>query len=200
MTRLQLFQSTLKGPWKTAGIDTQYRITDSDTHRLLSFQGSSSRQDWIDNFMFGAVPVKPYRFQSIPWLAHGGFVRAWKAAQDQIMTEVHKDLNDRFLLIAGYSHGGAIAVLAHEDCFYNGLDPHTDTFGSPRVLWLPGQRIKSRFANLAVHRTKGDIVGHLPPFLLGYTHVGKVSRIGPSRLISHKPHYADCYKSALKET
>jgi hypothetical protein len=197
VTKLQLFESTLKRPWKTAGKDTQYKITDTDTHRLLSFQGSVSAQDWRDNFTF---PVKPYRFQVFPWLAHGGFVRAWKAAQDQIMTEIHKDLNDRFLLIAGYSHGGAIAVLAHEDCFYNGLDPRTDTFGSPGVLWLPGQRIKSRFENLTIHLTRGDIVGHLPPFLLGYTHVGKVNRIGPSRLISHKPHYADCYKSALKET
>jgi hypothetical protein len=49
------------------------------------------------------------------------------------------------------------------------------------------------------HRTRGDIVGHLPPFLLGYIHVGKLDRIGTSRLISHKPHYADCYQSALGE-
>jgi len=196
MTKLQLFESTLHGPWKTAGKDTQYKITDSKSHRLLSFEGSVSAQDWRDNFAF---PVKPYRFQSIPWLAHGGFVRAWKAAQDQIMTEIHKDLNDRLLLIAGYSHGGAIAVLGHEDCFYNGLDPDTDIFGSPRVLWLPGQEIRKRFDKLTAHRTKGDVVGHLPPFLLGYTHVGKLNRIGSSRLISHKPHFAECYTEALQE-
>jgi len=196
MTKLQLFQSCLEGPWKTAGIDTQYKIADSGTHRLLSFQGSSSGQDWKDNFAF---PVKPYRFQSIPWLAHGGFVRAWKAAEDQVLSDVRKDLSDRFLLIAGYSHGGAIGVLAHEDCGYNGFDPHTDAFGSPRILWLPGQEIRQRFTNLTVHRCRGDIVGHIPPALMGYSHVGRLEKIGPNRIISHKPHYAECYIDALKE-
>jgi hypothetical protein len=196
MTKLQLFQSCLRGDWKTAGIDTQYKITDSDTHRRLSFQGSVSSQDWKDNFAF---PVKPYRYQSIPWLAHGGFVRVWKAAQDQIARGVLKDIGGRKLLITGYSHGGGVSILGHEYFWFEGLDPITDAFAAPRILWLPGKEVRKRFDKLTVHRTKGDIVGHVPPALFGYSHVGKLDRIGPNRMISHKPHFAECYIDALKE-
>jgi hypothetical protein len=191
-----LFDQCLGGPWKTAGIDTQYKIIEGENEITLAFEGSSSFQDWRDNF---AIPVRPYRAMPIGWLAHGGFVRAWKRAEDQISSELRAVIQSRRLRITGYSHGSALAILAHEYFTFHGFRPETIAFASPRVLWLPPKRIKERFKKLTLVMCRGDIVTHLPPQLLGYRSIGNTIRIGPWRIISHFAHYPKAYISALKE-
>ena len=190
----ELFEKTLHGPWLTAGNDTQYRIEVTDDTVYLFFQGSSQDQDWKYNFDF---PVTTYKNQPVPWKAHRGFVNAWQAAQEQIMWDVTLVKGKRKLIIAGYSHGGGLAVLAHEDLYYHKADPTTYTFGAPRVLWLPDKRILPRFEKLTNIVNRGDIATHVPPYLIGYRHAGKVQRIGRPRLITHLPHYQDQYKESL---
>jgi hypothetical protein len=191
---ITLFEKTLRGPWSTAGNDTQYRVEVIDDIVYLFFQGSSQDRDWKYNFDF---PATPYKNQPVPWKAHRGFVNAWKAAEDQVMMDVAKVKGKRKLIIAGYSHGGALAVLAHEDLFYHHADPTTYTFGAPRVLWLPKRSILSRFEKLTNIANRGDIVTHVPPCLIGYCHAGKAKRIGCNRMISHFPHYKEAYKESL---
>lgn len=189
-----LLIKTLRGPWSTAGDNTQYRVEVIDDTVYLLFQGSSQDQDWKYNFDF---PATAYKDQPVPWKAHRGFVNAWQVAQDQIMMDVAKVKGRRKLIIAGYSHGGALAILAHEDLFYHNADPETYTFGAPRVLWLPKKKIRERFENLTNIVNRGDIVTHVPPYLIGYRHVGKIHRIGQHRMVSHRPHYQDQYKESL---
>jgi hypothetical protein len=190
----KLFSITNSGPWNTAGNDTQYKVAVECKRIILAFAPSSSKQDWIDNFAF---PVRPYRDMPYGWLAHGGFVRAWKAARDAIVADVMSILGDNQLVITGYSHGGALATLAHENFVFHGLIPMTVIFGSPRVLWMPPKALRHRFRDVTVIRNRGDIVTHLPPWLFGYQHVGEIVKIGKPRMIGVRPHYPVEYERSM---
>jgi hypothetical protein len=194
MKTIDLFQLCNTGPWITAGKDTQYKVVEDGDTVILAFEPSSSSQDWKDNFSF---PVRPYRDMPVGWLAHGGFVRAWKAAKDQIVADVIPLLEGRALRITGYSHGGALAVLAHEWFNYNDRNPTTVTFGAPRVLWMPPKRILGRFENLITIRNRGDVVTHLPPWMMGFKHAGDLTRIGKRWWPSIKAHYPSEYREGL---
>jgi hypothetical protein len=184
-----IFNFAIYSGWKTAGYDTQYWITERDDDVILSFQGSVSKQDWLHNFDFFA---KAYKDQPITWFAHRGFLKLWKAVKDQILAEVKSVLKGRKLIITGYSHGAALAVLAHEFFNWHGLAPKTYAFGSPRVLWMPSKKIKERFADCLVIRRKGDIVTHIPPRLLGYQHPA-ILEIGQPAAISVERHFISDY-------
>ena len=185
--------------FKNVGDDVSYSIQVTDHDVILIFQGSYEKRDWINNFHFF---VKPYKKMPTLWYCHAGFLRAWKSCKDIITKEVIGILNDnqgKRLVITGYSHGAALATLAHEWFVFNDYYPRTYVFGCPRVFYLPIRKIRRRFGALSSYGTKGDIVTHVPPALFGYRHVNKVFRIGKKNILSHKPHYPECYISALEE-
>jgi hypothetical protein len=192
----EYFMRTLIGPWVKAGKECQYKITADNEHIYLFFQGSSQRLDWIRNFMFWPWPVKPYKKMISRWFAHYGFVKCWKEAQDKIVSDVLSHLRGRSLVIAGYSHGAAIALLAHEYFTYHGYDPIGYGFGCPRVLWMPGKVIKNRLKKFHVIRNRGDIVTHVPPVLMGFGH-NQVKPIGKVNLRFIKSHYSSEYMDYL---
>lgn len=194
MIPLELFRLCNATTWRTAGIDTQYNITETQDTVYLSFAPSSSKRDWLDNFNF---PVKPYRDMPRLWLAHGGFVRAWKAAKDQITKEVIPLIKNKKFRITGYSHGGAIATLAHEWFEFNDYYPITFTFGSPRVIWMPVKHTLYSFCWLVPVRNSGDIVMHAPPAIMGYRHVGSLITIGKPGMVGIKHHKPEEYYKYL---
>jgi len=156
---------------REAGIQTQYGIAAEGNTVWLSIQGSIQKEDWLANFDFPAVP---YKNQATRWLAHAGFVKRWKAARDQITSDVLALWKPGMRLhITGYSHGAALATLAHEDFWLLGLEPVTAVFGSPRVLWMPPEDARLRFENLDRVENPGDIVTVVPPAAFGYRHVGR---------------------------
>jgi predicted lipase len=189
MTDKSLFLLTQSSAWLTAGIDTQYKLVNDGNGVILVFQPSSSRQDWLDN-----LACTPYR--GAGWYAHRGFVRAWRLAEPQITHEIVKG-NPDHIQIVGYSHGGALAVLAHEWFDFNGYNVDTVAFGCPRVLWMPKYEILGRFKRIRILNNRGDIVGMVPPSLLGYRHPVTVSGVGKWSLPSHKPHYPSAYVENL---
>lgn len=193
MDDLELFQACLRGPWETSGVDTQWRFLKGEN--ALIFCGINSKADWKANFAF---PVAPYKKTPVRWYAHGGFVRRWKAARDDIFTRV-SELRDpsRVLVIAGYSHGAALATLAHEDFTFNGLEAETTTFGSPRVLWLPRREILDRFNRVEAVYIQRDIVAHVPFLCMGYRHPRKTIRIGKWGILSVHCHKPDVYIDKL---
>jgi len=191
-----LFKQTQYGPWKTAGDDTQYRITDTAQERVVVLQGSSSDIDWRDNF---DIAIAPYRDMPVKWYAHRGFVRAWKAAQEQIIDELMHKLETRPILVLGYSHGAGIATLLHEDLSYYSMPVTTHIFGGPRCLWMPPQIVRDRFKTFHRWETNGDIVTLSPPAWFFYQHVGIQHRIGPKRFPSHLPHYPAAYLANLPD-
>jgi len=196
MSLVELFKKTLTDPWRTAGFDTQYKLVVTKDVLYLCFQGSASETDWRFNFSF---PVRPYKFGGVRWLAHGGIVRLWKAARKQIIAEVLMLLDDRKLVILGYSHGAMLTVMAHEQFKrYMGLNVESFAFAPARVLWCPNKDVRSWFEGLTVVMCRGDIVTHLPPALMGYRHVGKVIKLGKDRLIGVKAHLASYIVEVLE--
>jgi hypothetical protein len=180
----------------TAGVETQYAVTVKEGYVWLSIQGSIQKEDWQSNFDFLAVP---YRHQPVLWLAHRGFVKRWKQAREQIVAEVTSaiDSSKLPLNITGYSHGAAIATMAHEDFVFMGYDPHTVVFGSPRVLWLPSKKIRERFTNLTRVANRGDLVTMVPFWLLGFRHVGKLVKLGKFHLPWYTPHLIPEYSKNI---
>jgi hypothetical protein len=174
--------------WREAGNKTHYGIMTQDNVLYLVFEGSVQPEDWRYNFRFW---VKPYKRMQHTWYAHAGFVEAWKLAHDQI----HKDVTDLLfmskldtIVITGYSHGAALATLAHEYFAYHGYNVKTVAFAGPRVMWFPTRAVLSRLADFRMVGLHGDIVTYAPPALFGYRHVN-LQRIGEKRLISHLNHY-----------
>lgn len=184
------FYQVTHGPWSTTGDDVQYRIEANGKLGRLFFQCSRSDADWKNNLNF---PALPYKRMSEKWYVHGGFLKAWKSCRDSIAQKVeHFDV----LEIYGYSIGGAMAVLAHEDfVFSNGILPNTVTFGCPNVLW--GKTI-NRFDNVLNYRVRGDIVGMLPPTWLGYHVPGTTKMMGPHSWPSVDKHKPEAYRKYLE--
>jgi predicted lipase len=165
----ELFTNCLEGPWKTIGNDTQYKILN---HRLY-FQATNSNIDWKVNFDFPAIP---YKNQPIRWCAHKGYLSNWKLIREVILNEMVKN---KVNIIVGYSHGAALAVLAHEDYGFTIQDGLIDTytFGGPRVIW-GWQNIYNRFKQLYRVKVSGDIVTNVPFSIMGYHHIGILKEYG----------------------
>lgn len=145
----------------------------------LFFEKSNGATDWKNNFDF---PVRPYHEMKDLWLVHRGFLRVWKSIEPYIAGAV-SDPRVKGILIAGYSHGAALAVLCHEYCVFHRPDLAGRVkgygFGCPRVVWGPlKKRMRARFNGFTVVRNGRDIVTHLPPAVFGFRHVGDMLHIG----------------------
>lgn len=151
----------------------------------LYLQGSNGNVDWMNNFDFWA---EPYKDMSIKWKAHRGFVRVWKEIEpfvkDDIMNPKVKKIN-----IVGYSHGAALAVLAHEYAWFNREDIRDNIFGygfePPRVFHgtkMP-KELEHRWSQFTTFRNGLDLVTYVPPYIFGYRHVGKIVHMNKDRSV-----------------
>ncbi|MBQ8208868.1 MAG: lipase family protein [Clostridia bacterium] len=159
----------------------------------IFFEHSDGTDDWKNNLDF---PAKAYkRMGKTIWFAHRGFIKVWKELEPIIENAI-ADHNIKKIIITGYSHGAAIALLCHEYIWFNRPDLRDSTegygFGCPRVFWGPKtDALKRRFEKFTVIRNIDDIVTHLPPFIFGYSHVGKMLEIGKKgKYTPVEAHYA----------
>ena len=166
----------------------------------LYFEKSNGATDWKNNLDF---PAKPYHEMKDTWFVHRGFLRVFKTIKPHIAPYV-ADKSVKSIVISGYSHGAALALLTHEYCVFNRPDIVSNIygygFGCPRVLWgkIP-ERLQERFTNFTVVRNCRDIVTHLPPKFLGFHHVGKMLHIGVvADYNSIDSHRAENYLSSLR--
>jgi hypothetical protein len=192
-----IYQRCLDGPWQTIH-DVNFRIESNDTDIYIFFEYTHDTSGWISNFDFF---VEPYKDMPVKWLAHRGFVTLWKYVRDYIMAFVTQLMQkkSRNIWVAGYSQGSALALLCYEDCVFRFKDVliKGTGFGTPRVLWgLP--TIKERFSNFARYNVHGDIVSMVPPWWMGFRHVGKSFRVGPFNLPWWTHHRPEEYQSGLK--
>ena len=102
----------------------------------------------------------------------------------------------------GYSHGAALAGLATEDMmFAHGEKVKISGFGfgCPRFIWgkLPFE-VASRFSVFAPICNIPDIVTHLPPAFLLYSHPSPLLKIGEKG--KYTPISAHFPESYLDET
>ena len=167
----------------------------------IFFEHSNGIVDWRNNFDF---PAKPYRDMENKWFVHRGFLRVWKSARDYLKGPI---LNKkvRGIVIVGYSHGAALALLCHEFCVFHRADIAHNIFGygfgCPRVVHGPLKKeICKRFKQFYVIRNCKDIVTHLPPTLLGFRHVGNIVHIGKdAKLGPIDSHRAENYTKQLEK-
>lgn len=147
------------GGYKKAGLDVDYAIrTTQEGSVQVFFQQSASKKDWEINFDFA---VAPYKNMEETWLAHRGFVRAWKSAQDVVIGEILA-CKGRDVEVYGYSLGGAMAQLCLEDLLFRGIAACGKTWASPKVFWLPPKKLQERMKQLINVRHRRDIVTKVP--------------------------------------
>ena len=155
-----------------------------------------------------AVPSEPYKEMFKKWKVHGGFLTVWKDMQNAIEGSVAEILAShpeiKKIVLVGYSHGGALAVLATEDMEYLFGDRYEVSgygFGAPRVLWgIVPEEVKHRLRNFTTIRNIPDIVTHVPPMVFGFRNAGTLVKIGKKGKYSpFKAHYASAYIEELNE-
>ncbi len=190
---LDFFQKCLSAPYITVGDDVDYYVKKVGGRLEIYFESSNGTRDWITNLRF---PSLPYKGMDIKYRVHGGFLKSWKSLED-IMLPIVLDTTIKEVIIIGYSHGGALAMLCHEFCWYHRPDLRDTTrtygFGAPRVFngWVIPKKLKPRWQNFRVVRNGHDIVTHLPFLILRFRHVGKIIKIGGlfkyGPINSHRP-------------
>lgn len=147
---------------------------------LILFEPSDGSVDWRHNFTFFR---KPYHDMEIPYYVHGGFLKCWRIVKDVVIAKLHERLW-KHVVITGYSHGGALALLAHECAWFelpqlrNGRII-TVAFEAPRIYggFEVNDEIAGRWNNAYVIRTNKDLVTHMPPRFVGFCDVGQMLQI-----------------------
>ncbi len=157
-----------------------YAVDRAGSTVYIYFEGSADVVDWVNNFDF---PAKPYkRMGRAVWFAHRGFMRVWKSIEPYL-EDIIKDETVSNIIIVGYSHGAAVAVLCHEYVWYHRPDLREKIegygFGCPRVFWgIKTKKLAQRWKRFKVIRNLDDIVTHVPPIVFGFSHVGDMITIG----------------------
>lgn len=189
----RLLSKCISIPYSQVGISASYAVKKDRGTLYIFFEDSEGKNDWKINLNF---PAKPYkRMGKTVWFAHRGFSNEWKEIEGVLAEDIAAK-NVRKVVISGYSHGAAIALLCHEYVWYNRPDLREAIegygFGCPRVIWgMIGPSVKRRWARFTVVRNIDDFVTHLPPSFWGYTHVGKMLEVGEKGKYSPiEAHYA----------
>lgn len=175
-----LFRRCINIPYLNVGVSANYATERVNNTLYIYFQHSIEKNDWKINFDF---PAKPYRrMGQTLWFAHRGFLGQWHKILPRLEEEI-ADKSIRRIVVTGYSHGAAIAVLCHEYVWFNRPDLRNSLFGygfgCPRVIWgIKRKNLCCRWDNFTVIRNIDDIVTHLPPALFGYIHVGRMLEVG----------------------
>ena len=155
------------------------------------------------------MPSKPYKDMFKKWRVHGGFLKVWKSMKDDIEAFVAEILKNhpeiKKIVIIGYSHGAALAVLATEDMEYlygKSYEVSGYGFGTPRVLWgIVPKEVKYRLRNFTSVRNIPDIVTHVPPVFFGFRNAGTLVKVGKKgKYNPFKAHYASAYIDELNAT
>ncbi len=196
-----LFERCLAAQYIDVENSASYALEREGDHLHLLFQWSRGKNDWENNLDF---PARPYRDMGKTWYCHRGFLRVWRSVRPYLHDAVH-DPSVNCITVTGYSHGAALAALAHEYVWFERPDLRGGGirgfgFGAPRVYWglCMDPDLRQRWLDFTVVRNGKDIVTYLPPIILGYRHVGRILQIGHSQdgITDHRP---ESYKDALHE-
>ena len=187
--------------YKETGDEVNYVITTGPAVKktkivYLLFECSNGNTDWKNNLnFFPKYYKKPETmYSNSNMTCHRGFAGAYISAKDVIMEELFefmKEHLDYILVIAGWSLGGAMALLAAEDYNYrtrtDKANPETGkkailiTYGAPKVA--ANERTATYLASCIDKRSQQfahtqDIVTHVPPFKR-YYHPIPQTWVGP---------------------
>ena len=208
MTLREMFDRCVYIPYTHVENDGDYALEKKDETLYIYFQCSYQKEDWKNNFDF---PARPYNDMGIKWYAHRGFLRVWKSIKPYIKDAV-ADETVKKIFVIGYSHGAAIASLAHEYVWFNRPDLRENGlegygFGCPKVYWgFMKKELKERWKHFHPIRNCGDLVTHMPPAIFGFRHVNKIYKLKNKELKTRhvlldciNAHYPDNYEYSLDQ-
>ncbi|VBB08303.1 lipase (class 3) [Lucifera butyrica] len=183
-------------------------ITESRAEIVIAFRGTDS---FRDNESDQDLYQVPYPFVSNMGKTHRGFTCIYQSTRDILISELNKLSTTKRLLIAGYSLGGPLSVLAALDIAVNTnfKFPIVYTYGSPRTgdpdfAFRFNQVIKNSIRIFNVH----DIIPTLPekayppPFTkegLYYRHVNNNYPLSFQLNSLARNHYINCYFNNLSQ-
>jgi hypothetical protein len=144
----------------------------SDKTIYLSFRGSSSTLNWIDD-----AEIAKTNYQTFPACdckVHSGFYKAALNLRDAAYKSVtgliskHHTIN---VVVTGHSLGAAVAQLIGMELLSLGINTQLYNYGQPRV----GDATYAAFVNMKLKSMwrfthNRDPVPHLPPESFGYKH------------------------------
>lgn len=194
-----LFEDCLTRNYRTVDNSASYDIQFHGGTLAIFFEASRGSEDWNNNLNFR---IRPYDDMDPVWYCHAGFLKVFKSVLPYLESYISAP-DVRRVVISGYSHGGALAILCHEAVWFRRPDirRHLITFayGAPRVLFgTPPREVQDRFHELYLIRNQGDLVTHMPPAFLGFRHIGNRIEIGQkgqySSIDAHRP---ESYLAAL---
>lgn len=203
-TLFELFNIVNRGiHFETVGEDVSYAFKQEEEVLYIYFEPSNGDIDWKHNFSFWK---QPYKDMEIPYYVHGGFLKCWKYVEDIVIERI-KDETVKEIVVVGYSHGAALAMLCHECCWFHREDIRNNIWGigfdGPRVFagFIIPDELQKRWVRFLMIRNHNDIVTHVPPILFGYRHVGIVAKIGKDLDINCiESHYPVHIRTALKQS
>ena len=181
--------------------DGDYALQRDGDTLYLFLEWSHGGADWENNFDF---PAKPYKDMGAKWYCHRGFLRVWKSIEPYVKDAV-LDQTVKKIVVVGFSHGAAIATLAHEYVWYNRPDLRDSLegygFGCPRCYWgfKVKKSLKERWANFHPIRNENDIVSHVPPVVFGFRHVNDIIQLHSGAENSIRAHYWEEYEKGLTQ-
>lgn len=202
LTISDLFKLIKHSDYTKVGKDVDYNIyvMQEEKKIYLLFFGSNSLMDWRINFNFFS---KVYKNQKSCLKIHRGFIKAWKSANDVIMGELIKLVNehpDYRVVIAGWSYGGAISILASEDFYFRTLKkPILITFGSPKIV--PNKKSKDYLLSCC-HSVRqfnqdNDLITKLVPFYRHIKEIGCGENFSLFKLFNVKKYHTTYHKIGL---
>lgn len=208
----ELFENTLNITYDNVGKDVSYKFVMDNGTLYIYFQGSDGETDWKYNFKFYKKLWwrKPYKGMENVFRVHAGFLECWKQVEDIVIERIKQD-DVKEIVVSGYSHGAALAVLCHECCWFHRKDlikehkVHTFAFEAPRVIGAFKLKflIRIRWADCVIFRNRNDIVTHVPPRIFGFTHpialtyIGQNAHYGLGSFV--KSHYPENVLASIKE-
>lgn len=174
----------------------------------VSFRGTETPEDWLEDFDFLEEDYKPVPNSGD---VHRGFQMVYESVRASVIGLVQQaSAGCSSLWVTGHSLGGALAVLCAPDLAVNGtpaIVPQLHTFAGPRVAHdaIVGTSFRSffdgkipicfRVVNL------WDRVPDLPPVTALYEHVGHAVTIdgGFTLDLKHAHSLDDSYKPGLRK-
>ncbi len=188
-----LFERCLNINYTQAENAADYAIERLGAVLYIYFEASNGAVDWKNNLDFPAIAYE--RSEDGVWFAHSGFLKVWESVEKYISPAI-SDPKIKKIVTVGYSHGAAVAALCHEYIWYARPDLIEKIegygFGCPRIFFgIQTKEIRRRWKRFKVIRNLDDIVTHLPPAALGYSHVGELIEIGSrgkyTKIDAHRP-------------
>lgn len=180
----ELFNTLNMIPYITTEGGVDYQFVEEGSRLYIYFEGSKQKVDWLRNFTF---PARPYKDMGIPYRVHRGFLKCWKEIEDIIIAKITEKDGENYkydsIIVAGYSHGGALAQFCHECVWFWRPDIRNRCwsygFEAPRIFFgKMNPELRERWANYILVRNHKDLVTHVPPKIFGFKDLGAVLHVG----------------------